>query len=463
MRMRAFDAWHDAAIASGFPIVPARHGRRRDRPPRALRQADVLGPGTVALLERPRLRPDRAGRSPSGTVSSPASPSPSPTVRSSRSRRCAARRLRRVVADHRRTPRPPLAGQARRERLRVACAIVSLAERLGYGPDAKLLIVNCDDLGSSRSANVAIYEALRDGLATSATLMVPCPWARDAAAMYRGEDVGVHLTLNAEWDTYRWGPITHSPSLLDGDGGFPRTVEDVWDHADLDEVRKECRAQLERAIYWGFDVSHLDSHMGTMQLRPEFFDVYLELAVDFQLPLRMAGASARAPDRLPVPAPRRGGRHRLPRSLRLHERRLAAHDREGAVRTAARRHRGVPASRASTPTSCGRRIPTGPNRVEDHAFLTSDPSFRDLIDRAGVTLDRLPGVARAATRVSMTLRSERGTLAALCDGGDARGTADRRRARRTSASATNDEVFGDERGAAVAADATLRQARRARG
>ncbi len=122
--------------------------------------------------------------------------------------------------------------------------------------------------------------------------MVPCPWARDAAAMYRGEDVGVHLTLNSEWDTYRWGPITHSPSLLDGDGGFPRTVEDVWDHADLDEVRKECRAQLERAIYWGFDVSHIDSHMGTMQLRPEFFDIYLEMAVDFQLPLRMAGASA---------------------------------------------------------------------------------------------------------------------------------------------------------------------------
>ena len=92
--------------------------------------------------------------------------------------------------------------------------------------------------------------------------MVPCPWARAAAVEYRGEDVGVHLTLNAEFDLYRWGPITQSPSLLDGDGGFPRTVDDVWDHADLDEVRRECRAQIERAIYWGFDVSHLDAHMG---------------------------------------------------------------------------------------------------------------------------------------------------------------------------------------------------------
>ena len=106
--------------------------------------------------------------------------------------------------------------------------------------------------------------------------MVPCPWARDAAAQYRGEDVGVHLTLNAEYDLYRWGPITHAPSLLGGDGGFPRTIEDVWDHADIDEVRKELRAQVERAILWGFDISHLDSHMGTLQLKPEFFVCYCD-------------------------------------------------------------------------------------------------------------------------------------------------------------------------------------------
>src|SRR6478752_7752131 len=168
----------------------------------------------------------------------------------------------------------------------------ALCESLGHAPDAKLLIVNCDDLGSTRSANVAVYDALRNGVATSASLMVPCPWARDAAAQYRGEDIGVHLTLNAEWENYRWGPITYAPSLLDGDGGFPRTMDDTWDHADLEEVRRECRAQLERAILWGFDISHLDSHMGTLQLRPEFFDVYLELAVDFGLPLRLSGVSS---------------------------------------------------------------------------------------------------------------------------------------------------------------------------
>lgn len=165
----------------------------------------------------------------------------------------------------------------------------SVAERLGYAPDARLLIVNADDLGLCHAANLGVYDCLRTGFVTSATLMVPCPWARDAASRYRGEDVGVHLTLNAAWDRYRWGPITHAPSLLDGDGGFPRTVADVWDHADVDEVRRECRAQIERAILWGFDVSHLDAHMGTLLMRPEFFDVYLELALEFGLPARVAG------------------------------------------------------------------------------------------------------------------------------------------------------------------------------
>ena len=99
-----------------------------------------------------------------------------------------------------------------------------LAERLGLpGSTARLLIVHADDLGLCHSANVGVYDSLRDGVATSATLMVPGPWAREAAARYRGEDVGVHLTLNSEHELYRWGPITQAPSLLGGDGGFPQT------------------------------------------------------------------------------------------------------------------------------------------------------------------------------------------------------------------------------------------------
>ena len=169
--------------------------------------------------------------------------------------------------------------------------MASVAERLGAAPDARLLIINCADLGFCHASTTGVYDALRNGLATSASLVVPAPWSREAASRFRGDDVGVRLTLNAEHDLYRWGPITQAPSLLDGDGGFPRTVTDVWDHADLDEVRRECRAQLERAVLWGFDISHLDAHMDALLLRPEFFDIYLELAVDFGLPLRLPDAS----------------------------------------------------------------------------------------------------------------------------------------------------------------------------
>jgi len=261
----------------------------------------------------------------------------------------------------------------------------TLAERLGHPADARLLIVNCDDLGSSHAANVGCYEALREGIATSATLMVPCPWAREAAARYRGEDVGVHLTLNAEWDLYRWGPITHAPSLLDGDGGFPRTIQEVWDHADIDEVRRELRTQVERAILWGFDVSHLDSHMGTLQLRPEFFDVYLELAVDFRLPLRLSGASSEKTVGFPF-------------------RRLAAE--EGVlfpdhfiyVRGVGTRkvlERALFDLRPGvTEVYCHPAVdtdelralaPDWPNRVDDHDLCVRDHQVRALAERAGVT------------------------------------------------------------------------------
>ena len=122
--------------------------------------------------------------------------------------------------------------------------------------------------------------------------MVPCPWAREAVSNYRGEDVGVNLTLNSPYESYRWGPITHAPSLLDGDGGFPRTVADLWDHADTEEVRRECRSQIERAILWGFDVNHLSTYRDAHQGRPEFFDVYLELAAELHLPLRLDDETA---------------------------------------------------------------------------------------------------------------------------------------------------------------------------
>ena len=162
-----------------------------------------------------------------------------------------------------------------------------LAVRLGHPEHARVVIITVDGLGASHAATHGAYDSLRRGIATSARLMVPCPWAREAEALHRGEDVGVSLTVLAEHERYRWGPITHAPSLVDGNGGFPSTAPDLWDHADADEVRRECRAQLERAIFWGFDVTHLDAHLDALHMRPEFFDVELELAIEFGLPLRL--------------------------------------------------------------------------------------------------------------------------------------------------------------------------------
>ena len=163
-----------------------------------------------------------------------------------------------------------------------------LAERLGHPGDAKLVILSCDDLGSCHAANVGVYRALRDGLATCASIMVPAPWARHAADQYEpGDDIGVHLTLNAEHDLYRWGPVTHAPSLLSGDGGFPRNLDDLWEHADPDEVYRELKAQITRAQAWGIDVTHLAPHLTAITLRPEFFGIYVDLAVEFELPVRL--------------------------------------------------------------------------------------------------------------------------------------------------------------------------------
>ncbi len=165
---------------------------------------------------------------------------------------------------------------------------ITLAERLGHRPDDRLVILSCDDLGSCHGANLGVDRALHDGAATCASLMVPAPWAGHAAAMTApGDDIGVHLTLNAEHEHYRWGPITHAPSLQSGEGGFPRTLADLWEHADHAEVLRELRAQVERALAWGVDVTHLAPHLTAITVRPEFFDVYLELAAEFALPIRL--------------------------------------------------------------------------------------------------------------------------------------------------------------------------------
>jgi predicted glycoside hydrolase/deacetylase ChbG (UPF0249 family) len=265
--------------------------------------------------------------------------------------------------------------------------VTALAEALGYSPGATLLIVTCDDLGVSHATNAGVYASLRTGVATSGGLVVPGPWSREAAAHYRGEDIGVHLTLNAEYDLYRWGPITRAPSLLDGDGGFPRTLDDLWDHADLDEVRRECRAQIERAIYWGFDVSHLSAHLAALELRPEFFDVALDLAIDFNLPLRLAGGEAEVTAGFPFRSLAAEEKVLSPDHLvRVHRGQSGRNALEQLLADLPHGVTEVVLRPAQDSAELRAVITDWPARVEDHDLTTQAGSLRALVARAGVTL-----------------------------------------------------------------------------
>ena len=164
-------------------------------------------------------------------------------------------------------------------------------EALGLGDDTIALLVTGDDLGLCHASNAAIFSGLQQGALSTASLLVPAPWAREAIVRYHGEPIAVELSATAEHLLYRWGPITSAPSLHGGDGGFASTVVDLLDHADTDDVRREFRAQIERAVVWGFDVCALVVHQDAALLRPEYFDVVLDLAVEFDLPLRLSERS----------------------------------------------------------------------------------------------------------------------------------------------------------------------------
>src|SRR2546423_1183455 len=170
----------------------------------------------------------------------------------------------------------------------------SLAERLGYKAADKLLIINGDDCGMCHAANMATIECLEKGLMRSATIMVPCPWFPEIAAYAKAHpesDFGIHLCHTSEWSKYRWGPVADRekvPGLLDPDGYLWHEVPDVYAHATPEEALVEGRAQIRRALAAGIDVTHLDSHMGTLQLDPRYLKMYLQLATEFNVPVRMA-------------------------------------------------------------------------------------------------------------------------------------------------------------------------------
>lgn len=153
------------------------------------------------------------------------------------------------------------------------------------------LVVHHDDLGASHGANLAFVELSDLGVVTSGSVMVPCPWFPEMAAICRDRpdlDVGVHLTLTSEFAPFRWRPLTgvSANGLTDRDGFMWRDVPEAR-HADVAVVEAELRAQIETALGAGIDVTHLDAHMGTAW-QPEYVDIYLRLAEQFGLPVLLS-------------------------------------------------------------------------------------------------------------------------------------------------------------------------------
>jgi predicted glycoside hydrolase/deacetylase ChbG (UPF0249 family) len=151
-------------------------------------------------------------------------------------------------------------------------------------PEAKLLMVHADDAGMCHSVNLATTEALLSGGVQSSSIMVPCPWFpefADFARQHADLDLGLHLTLTSEWRYYRWRPVAAPDKvkgLLDPEGYLWRDVRSVASHAAPAEVETELRAQLDRARQFGVKFTHVDTHMGTLYARPDYFEVYTKIA-----------------------------------------------------------------------------------------------------------------------------------------------------------------------------------------
>ena len=166
----------------------------------------------------------------------------------------------------------------------------TVAERLGYPKDAKLLILHADDLGAAHSIDAATFDALDKGVISSASIMMPTPWVTEVAAYARSHpdaDLGLHLTLTSEWQTYRWGTVASSDkvaSLLDSTGTLPDDVDPVAKKAKLAEVELEVRAQIERARALGIRPTHLDSHMGALFSSATLLAAYAKAGHDNHLP-----------------------------------------------------------------------------------------------------------------------------------------------------------------------------------
>jgi predicted glycoside hydrolase/deacetylase ChbG (UPF0249 family) len=164
-----------------------------------------------------------------------------------------------------------------------------LLKKLGFASTDRLAIIHADDVGLCQATLTALADLVDFGLVSSAATMVPCAWFPSLAKYCREHpqaDVGVHTTLNCEWTAYRWGALsTCDPAsgLLDGDGYMHQQSHATHEQATPEAVQAEIQTQVQRALAAGVDVTHIDTHMGTV-IHPKFAPGYVQLALQHRLP-----------------------------------------------------------------------------------------------------------------------------------------------------------------------------------
>ena len=179
--------------------------------------------------------------------------------------------------------------------LLTACSPTSVVGRADPAPRAPTteptyLLIRSDDAGMSHSVNMALQRLIESGLPVSISVMFPTPWYQETVEILKRHpsvSVGIHLTLNSEWKNYRWGPVLGRvavPSLVDGEGYFFSAADTLYgNNPKLDEVERELRAQIERAVRSGLRIDYVDYHMGTVMGHPEFRAITERLAREYSL------------------------------------------------------------------------------------------------------------------------------------------------------------------------------------